>query len=303
MSTTGQHDDLPASVVNAAFVDTLMTPGMEKEAGVSISSYLRGAVLEDSFVANKIMTEQQITAKDLDKSVDLNKMRKIVELEPTAKAAWVAFKGIQESTYLESEAIECPFAMITTPNTIKNVYELKTRDNDIRKIITDNHAKYILAEQDGKFLQTVDAAVNAHGFHQQYAGGFTKNNVAESLKPLDRQKIPIGCILINTATARELLKWDQDDIGNDWVGTQYSKGLTTTEIMGIPLIITNKCDMVLDNYAYYFGKEDHLGKFFTYTDTTVYFEQKGPWIFFYSYKVLGMVIKDTQALWRGYYPL
>jgi hypothetical protein len=303
MSITKLDNDLPASVVNAAFVDQLMMPGMEKEAAVTISSYIRGEVLEDSYVANKIMTEQQITAKDLDKSTDLNKMRKIVELEPTAKAAWIAFKGIPESTYLESDAIECPFAMITTPITIKNVYELKTRDNDIRKIITDNHTKYIQAEQDGKFIQTVDNAVDAHGFHQNYPGGFTKNSVAESLKALDRQKMPIGSILINTVTARELLKWDKDDIGDDWVSSQYSKGLTITDLMGIPLIITNKCEQVKDNYAYYFGKEDHMGKFFTLTDTTVYFEQKGPWIFFYSYKVLGMVIKDTQALWRGYYPI
>jgi hypothetical protein len=303
MSTTAQYDDFPASVVNAAYVDQLMTPGMEKEAAVSMSSYIRGEVLEDSYVANKIMTEQFITAKDLDKSVDLNKMRKIVELEPTAKAAWIAFRGIQESTYLESDAIECPFAMITTPKTIKNVYELKTRDNDIRKIITDNHTKYIQAEQDGAFLRTVDGAVDAHGFKKTYAGGFTKNNVAESLKSLDRQKMPIGCILINTVTARELLKWDKNDIGDNWVSSQYSKGLTITDLMGIKLIITNKCEQVLDDYAYYFGKEDHMGKFFTLTDTTVFFEQKGPWIFFYSYKVLGMVIKDTQALWRGYYPL
>lgn len=290
----------PASTFNSAFADKLLAnpgdAGMQKEAAVSIGSFIRDEVREDSFVADKIMTEQKINFSDLDRDLNLDRLRKIVELEPESIARWVSFRGLPRSRYLEQDAAEVPFAMITTDKTIKNLFELKTRQNDVRKIISDNNIKDVLAQQDGKWIELVDDAADAFGYKDTYSGGFTKNNVAEALKPLEARKIPIGCMLINSTTAKELLKWDKNDIGDTHVSDQYTKGVTITQLMGVKLIITNKNEYVPDNRAYFFGKEDFLGKFFTLQDTTVYFEQKGTFIMFYAYKVLGMLLANAKAI-------
>jgi len=297
-----QHT-MPAATFNNAFADKLLenqgSELMQKEAAVSIGSFIRSRVREDSFVADKILSEQKITFADLDRSLNLDKMRKIVELEPDSIARWISFRGLPQSTYIEQEAAEVPFAMITTDKTIKNLFELKTRQNDIRKIISDNHIKDVLSQQDKKWIELVDETATAFGYIDTYDGGFTKNNVAEALKPLEARKIPIGCMLINSTTAKELLKWDKNDIGDTYVSDQYTKGVTITQLMGIKLIITNKNEYVADNKAYFFGKEDFLGKFFTLQDTTVYFEQKGTYIMFYAYKVLGMLLANAKAIHVG----
>jgi len=284
-------DTAPNPRENEALIAKLTTPGMDKEAATTLTSYLRDYVREDSFVANKIMTEQKITADDLDLDTNLDKLRKIVEIEPDSQAFWISFRGIPPSTYINNNAIEVPFALISTDETVKNIFELKTRRNDVRKIIEEQHVKEILKQQDGKFIELVDAAVVANGYVQNYPGGFTLNNFVEAKKPLLGRKQQIGSILINTSTAQDILKWKSDDIGFNVTEQHFSKGLQTAELNGIPLIITNKAEYVPDNTAYFFAQEDYLGKFFTLEDTTMWFEQDRLYIKFFAYKCLGMYLK------------
>lgn len=284
-------DTAPNPRENEALIAKMTTPGMEKEAAVTLTSYIRDFIREDSFVADKIMTEQKITADDLDLDLNLDKLRKIVEIEPTSSAFWISFRGIPPSTYIQQSAIEVPFGLISTEETVKNIFELKTRRNDVRKIIEEQHIKEILAQQDGKFIEIVNQACADLGFVQNYPGGFTLNNFTEAKKPLLGRKLQIGSILINTQTAQDILKWKTDDIGFTPVEGHFSKGLTVTTLQGIPLIITNKVEYVPNNTAYFFAQEDFLGKFFTLEDSTMWFEQDRLYIKFFAYKCLGMYVR------------
>ena len=285
--------------LNTAFLDKL-DKGFTKEAAVSISSFTRSRLREESFIANKILSEMPITNADLDRDVNLDKLRKIVEIEPDSQAMYISFRGLPPSRYLNQSAVEVPFAMITTEEVKKNTIELKTRENDVRKIISDNHVKDILAQQDGKFIEGCRQIITDFPAQTDvFSGGLTKTNFAQALKFLPGNKLSNGCVLMNEATSKELLKWDTQDYGFEVAGEQYVKGLTISTLMGVKLIVTIKNDIVQDNEVWFFAPEDFLGKFYTLQDTTVYLETKGPWISFYAYKTLGMAITNTKSVFLG----
>lgn len=292
-------DKVSARAMNTAFVNKILQ-GRDKEAKYSIDSFIREKLREESFVADKILTEQHITDQDLDKDVDLDKIQKIVEKEPDSRANFVSFRGLPRGNYLTQDAFAVPFATIVTDEIIKNIHELKTRDNDVRKIISDNHVKDIMEEQDGKFIELSEQIITDFPDQTEvFAGGFTKINYAEALKKLPSKRIPNGCVLMNEATSKEVLKWDASEIGYNAVEEIYRKGLTVTELLGTKLIVTIKNEIVKDNEVWFFGQEDFLGKFYTLEDSTVHMESDGLFIKFYAYKTLGMGIINTKAVFKG----
>jgi hypothetical protein len=292
-----RKDDIPASVINAGFAEKLER-GMDKEASVTLTSYIRDEVREGSYAA-KIMTEQPITNDQLDKDEDLDVLKKIVEIEPDSTATWVSFRGLPPSRYLKQSAGTIYFAQIVTEKVVKNIFELKTRDNDVRKIISDNHVKDILEQQDGKFMETCRAIIAAApGQSVDLAGGLTKNNFVEALKVLPAQKLPNGVILMNEATAKDFLKWNAADIGYEIVSRHYESGLTEGEAMGVKIITTMRSDQVLDNEMWIYPPEEYLGKFFTLQDSTAFVKTEGLFVEFYAYKCLGMGILKTEGVIR-----
>ena len=288
--------DIPASIVNAAFVDKIEN-GFVKEAEVSATSFIRKKIREESFIENKILTPIPITPDQLDKDEDLDQLKKIVEIEPDSTATWISFKGLPASRYLKQEAGVVYFATIASEKVVKNIFELKTRDNDVRKIISDNHAKDILAEQDGRLIEQCRQIVT--DFPDQYKefnGGLTTVTFAEALKMLPKKKFRNACVLMNESTVKDILKWDSQDVGYEITTDHYRNGVTEGKIFGIKLITTIKNDIVQDNEVFFFAPEDYLGKMFVLQDTTMFMKSEGLTIEFYAYKTLGIAILNTEAI-------
>lgn len=293
--------DIPARVVNSAFVDK-MAQGFEKEAAISATSYIRKILREESFVADKIMTEQPITEDQLDKDENLDMLKKIIEIEPDSTATWVSLRGLPASRYLTQGSGVIYFGLITAEKVTKSIFELKTRDNDVRKIISDNQVKDILEQQDGKFIETCRAIVTnplwAPTQNRVFNGGLTKVNFIEACKILPSFRIPNGVVLMNESTSKEVLKWDTTDIGFEPVTEHFRKGLTQGTLMGLKFITTIKNNMIPDNEVWFFAPEDFLGKMFTLMDTTVFIKSEGYFFEFFAYKVLGMGIMNTRSVIR-----
>jgi hypothetical protein len=293
--------DIPAKVMNAAFVDKIQQ-GFVKEAASTATSYIRDRLREESFLADKILTEHTITADQLDKNEDLDELQKIVEREPLpdSEATWVTFKGMPAARYLKQKAGVVKFGEIQTDKVVKNIFELKTSDNDVRQIVADNQVKDVLKQQDGKFIETCEAIMVANPTQDlAYAGGLTKVSFIEAMKALPNLQIGNAKILFNEATGKEFLKWDTTDIGYEMTTYHYKSGLGEGKIMGIPFISTIKNDIVDDNVVWFFGPEDFLGKFFTLQEATVFMKSEGPFIEFFTYKCLGMGIFNTKAVIRA----
>ncbi len=275
----------------------LLEQGLIKEAKVSATSFIRKYVREDGFT-RKIITPIPIADDQLDKSVNTDKPRKIVELQPDSKATYVSFRGMSPARYFTGKAYEIVFGKIMSDRFVKNIYELKTYDNDIRKIIADQCNKDIYTEEDGAFISQVNQIVDANpaAQHIQLSGGITSKNVAEALKALPRLKKPIGCLLFNTIFAKDILKWPDTYVGDAAVTDQYYNGLTSGKLFGIRTITTIKREIVPDNVMYIFSTEDYLGKFFTLTEPTVYMDLKADMLTFWVYEVIGIGIGNTEAV-------
>jgi hypothetical protein len=298
--------DVPASVINAQFVQKIEN-GFDKQAAVSATSFIRDILREEGFT-RKIFTPITLADDQLDKDETTDKPKKVIMKEPDSKATYVSFRGMPEAKYFTGPRFAVFFGKIQSEKFTKSIFELKTYDNDIRKILSDNAVRDILGEEDRRFIERVDAIIaptpstGAEGTQQfNYApsGGLTRNNLADFLKMLPALRIPIGCLLMNDVTAKELLKFSSEEIGHAATTDQYYKGLTSGQYFGHKVLFTIKRDIVKDGVVYQFGTEDFLGKFFILQDATVYIKHEADMIEFFTYESIGIGIGNSRAMAKG----
>jgi len=289
------------SFINRQFIEKVEN-GFVKEAAVSATSFIRDVLREEGFT-RKIFTPIEITDDQLDKDEETDKPKKVIEKEPESTALYVSFRGLPESKYFTGKRFAIFFAKIQSQKFTKSIFELKTYDNDIRKILSDNSVRDIQAAEDGKWIDTVNTVVAANPTEQDFSlsGGVSKINVAESLKFLPKLKRPTGCMLMNDVTSKELLKWDSVDIGDAAVTDQYYKGLTVGTVFGIKALFTIKREIVPDDVIYFFSTEDFLGKFFILQDATVYIKHEADMLEFFAYESIGIGLGNTKSVIRVTY--
>jgi hypothetical protein len=305
-STYSPSVDIPAQVINAQFVQKIEN-GLEKEAGISATSFIRDILREEGFT-RKIFTPITLSDDQIDKDETTDKPKKVVMKEPNSRATYVSFRGMPEAKYFTGPRFAVYFGKIQSQKFTKSIFELKTYDNDIRKILSDNATRDILGEEDRRFIERVDTIITptpstgAEGTQQfDYTafGGLTRNNLADALKMLPAMRIPLGCMLMNDVTAKELLKFTSEEVGHAATTDQYYKGLTSGQIFGVKTLFTIKRDIVRDGLVYFFGTEDFLGKFFVLQDATVYIKHEADMIEFYTYESIGIGIGNSRAMAKG----
>lgn len=295
-------EEVNARFLNSRFIDKIEAGGeLLKEAEVNVTSFIRDKLREESFT-RQILTPQTITSDQLDRDSETDKPKKVVDKEPDSTATFVSFRGFPENNYFTGPRFDIFFGKITSDTHVKSIHELKTYDNDIRQILSDNSIKDIQEQEDVKFIETVDAIVAAAGASQDLdfslSGGLTKENYLESRKALRKLRIPLGITLMSQVTAEDVLKWDANDIGDGAVTVQYEKGLVQSTLFGGKVIYTIKNDIIPDGTMYHFGTESFLGKFYFLQDATVYIKHERDIISFDAYEVLGLGIGNTKAVVR-----
>ena len=295
---TSRNDQALGRVITSNWVQ-LIEDGMEKKARVSATSYIRSFLREEG-IARKIISPIMLSDDQLDKALGTDKPRKIIELEPDSRATYVPFRGMGPIKYFTGQNYEVVFGKIMSQRFSKSILELKTYDNDIRKILSDNAAKDIHTEEDGSFFATCAAIVGNNPAQQDltFVGGFTRNNLAESLKALPTARMPIGCLVMNDVTAKEILKWDDTHVGDAVVSDHYYNGVTSGKLLGIKTIFTIKNDIIPDNVVWQFTTEDFLGKFFILLEPTVYIKTEADMLTFWIYESIGIGIGNTRGVIR-----
>ena len=296
------YSESDARMINARFIDKIERGGeLIKDAEVNVTSFIRDKLREEAF-CRQIITPQTITSDQLDRDAYTDKPKKVVEKEPDSKATWLSFRGMPSNQYFTGPRYEIFFGKISSPTFVKSIHELKTYENDIRQILSDNSVKDIQEQEDSKFMETCNAIALAAGGVQDLdysmAGGLTKENFLESRKSLRTLRVPHGISLMSQSTAEDVLKWDSHDIGDNAATLQYEKGLVQATIYGTKVLYTIKNDLVPDGTIYHFGTESFLGKFFFLQDATVYIKHERDIISFDSYEVLGVGIGNTKGVVR-----
>jgi len=311
MQTT-ETQNVPTSLMNARILESL-DRGEIKKAQDAATDYTRTQIREESF-AFKILPPEKATDDMLDRTLD-ERLQIICELEPDSPAAkWVPLQTVPDGEYIVGPRYVVPFARVLTPKFEKDIDELRTYRQDIRKILTDNSIKDGLAEIDGKLMDTVNAIVfDAPGQGQpnnitkkvqwiDLSDPINRETFAEATKMLPRgnsngkYRLRNYICLMNDVTARDWLKLDRLAVGGDLAQEFFQKGLTTDTFLGVKAVFTIKANLVPDNYIYFFTAPEFLGRCFYMTDWTMYMKKEAYFIEMFSYWLGGMAFGNVAAV-------
>ena len=221
--------NIPTPVMNSKILESLDRDQV-KTAQDASTDYTRIQIREESF-AFKILPPEKATDDMLDRAID-ERLQIIWEIEPDSPAAkWVPLQTIPDGEYITGSRYIIPFARVLTPKFVKDIDELRTTRQDIRKILTDNSIKDALAEIDSKWINTVNSIVfnapeagapnNVTGKVQwvDFTDGLDQTSFAEAKKLLPRGnangkfRARNYICLMNDVTAQDWLKLKYTDIG------------------------------------------------------------------------------------------
>lgn len=300
-----------ARLINETVLSKLTSDdsGLRKEAQDAINDYTRVRMREDGFL-RRIMPPVTITNDELDRQVDTDKPVKIVDKEPDSPGAIsVPFASLPMNRYIRGPRYRVMFDRILTPKFTKDVDELRTYDMDIRQILSDNSIKDMLAEEDGKYIATVNSlllganvVIPETGVAQYVTivGGVSRDTIAEAMKTLPRtsRHLNVATVLVNNVTIWDVVKWGRDEVGGDMSQELLRTGFAERELMGVRWIITIKRDLVPDSTIFLFAEPKFMGKFFILEDTTMYVDRRAYMLEFFAYESIGAAIANVASIGR-----
>ena len=306
--------NVPTSVMNAKILDALDRDQV-KVAQDAATDYTRTNIREESFMF-KILPPEKATDDMLDRALD-ERLQIIWEIEPDSPGAkWVPLQTVPDAEYITGSRYIIPFARVLTPKFVKDIDELRTTRQDIRKILTDNSIKDALSEIDTKGMETINSVVfNAAGAGQpnrvtgkvqwrDFSGGLCRETFAEAKKMLPEGSVTMPgkfrlrnyICLMNDVTAQDWLKLGRDAVGGDMAQDMFKNGLTTDTFLGVKALFTIKADLVPNNYVYFFAAPEFLGKAFYLTDWTMFMKKEAYFIEMFSYWLGGFAFGNVAGM-------
>ena len=298
--------------INQAFFEKITSDdsSLVKDAQQAVNDFTRVKMREDGFW-RKILPPVPLSNDELDRQVDTEKSVKIIDKEPDSPAAIsIPYATLPMNRYIQGPRYRVMFDRIATPNFTTDVGRLRTWDMDIRQVLSDNAIKDMLAEEDGKAISAVTAAmvglnttVPETGISQwrAIAGGISRETVNDALKimPQTPSHLEVSTVLINNVFVKDLQKWGRIEMGGDLSEEIVRNGFAERVFLGVRWIVTIKRQLVGDASMFMFAEPKFLGKFFILEDTTMHIEKKAYMLNFFAYEEIGSAIGNVAAVARA----
>ena len=279
--------------INKSFVDKI-DQGLEKEAGVSMSAFVRQKLREDGFT-RKILPLQFITAAELDRQLT-EEPAVIVEKEPDSVAATMPFLARSELRYFKGSRYAVTFEKIASADFRKSKFELATYRTDIRTVLQENSVKDMQKQEDYGFFQHCMAVATASGNTHAISGGFSKANLMQAVKFMVKNQLPVGCILMTQSLYADMLTFPATDIGSPAASDLFRGDASQPGFYGYNVITTNKNDILADNQVLIFAPPEYLGQFYALQDATVFLKTEQDMIEFSTYESIGLGIGNVNGI-------
>lgn len=278
--------------MNQAFIDKIDS-GMEKEASVAASAFVRQKLREDGFT-RKIMEPTLVTAADLDRGLN-DEPQIIIEKEPDSVAASMGFKGRSELRYFKGERYAVTFHKVESKEFKKSKFELATYRTDIRTVLQENSVKDVQKVEDTSFYANIVAMATANSNVHTISGGFTMANFQNGIKKLLAKQLPVGKILMTQEMYADFLAQPATQIGSDAASALFmgQTGLATP--YGNQIIVTNKNDILPNNRMIVFAPTQYLGQMYLLQDAMVYLKTEADLLSFKTYESVGIGIGNTNG--------
>ncbi len=283
-------------------------PQQVKMAEETLTSYTRLKVREDGLL-RKILPP--ITATKFDRQHDTELPVIVVDREPDSPPAQIMpFGTLTPTRYVRGDRYRIMMQRIQTRRFRKEVMELLTWNMDLREVVNSNSLKEILAVEDGILFGTTNGIIGAAGstvpdinavMHQNIAGGVTRDTWADAMKvmPSTDYHLQPAKVIVNDITIWDIVKWGRDEAGGDLSQELVLNGWAERVIMGKPVIVTIKHDLVPTDTMYMFAEPKFLGKFVIAEDVTLHLSREIPFIIeWYNYESIGAAIGNIAGVAR-----
>ena len=271
--------------LNQSFLDKL-DQGLEKEAGVAMSAFVRQKLREDGF-ARKILPPTLITAAELDRQLT-EEPTVIVEKEPDSVAANLPFLARPEPRYFTGVRYPVTFQKIQSAEFTKSKFELATYRTDIRTVLQENSVKDLQKQEDQNLYNNLLAVANANSAVYNIGGGFSIGNMMNATKYLLAKQVPVGAILMTQSMYADYLKQPATQMGSELVSQLTAGEKTLDNFFGFKIIVTNKNDILPDNQVVILTSQQYLGQSYLLADATIFLKTEADIITFNCYEAIGV---------------
>lgn len=278
--------------MNQSFLEKLDN-GMEKEASVAASSFVRQKLREDGFT-RQILSPELVTAADLDRQIT-EEPTIIATKEPDSIAATVPFLGRGDVRYYQTSRYPVTFFKIESEEFKKSKFELATERVDIRTIIQENSVKDLQKQEDKTFYSGIVSTATAAGNVKSISGGFTVPNLMKGIKYLLANQLPVGCILMGQEMYADLLAQPSTQIGSPAASELFRGQATLDNAFGYKIIVTNKNDILPANRAIAFAPSKFLGQMYLLQDATVFLKTEADILTMKTYEAAGIGIGNING--------
>lgn len=286
-----------AQFLNQSFLDKI-EGGLEKEAGAAMSAFVRQKLREEGFT-RKILQPQMITNAELDRDLT-DEPRVIVEKEIDSVAANMAFTGRPNIRYFNGSRYQVNFHKISSEKFTKSKFELGTYRTDIRHILQENSVKDLQKKEDENFYAQIQQMI-ADQSNEVDASGTAPSATYNLLNALMRgarkllaHKLPLGKVLMTQEMYAALMEVPATQIG-DSRASQVHGGDADNSFFGWDIITTIKNDIVSNDTATFFTKEQYLGQFYMLQDAIVYLKTEADMVEFETYESVGVGIGNVNG--------
>lgn len=279
--------------LNQSFLDKL-DQGLEKEAGVAMSAFVRQKLREDGFT-RKILPPTMITAAELDRQLT-EEPTVIVEKEPDSVAANLPFLSRPTPRYFAGARYPVTFQKIQSAEFSKSKFELATYRTDIRTVLQENSVKDLQKQEDQNFYNNVISVASSNSSVYNIGGGFTIPSMMQAAKYLLGKQVPIGSILMTQSMYADYLKQPATQVGSELASALTSGEKTLDNFFGFKIIVTNKNDILPDNQVIIFTATQYLGQSYLLQDATVFLKTEADIVNFTTYESIGVGLGNINGV-------
>lgn len=294
--------NVDAQVVNRGFVEKI-EQGRIKEAADEFSLFVRAKVREEEIVQS-ILPPMLVTEDQLDRDVDSDEPKIIVEKEIDSVATYVPFTGSAKNRWYTGDKAEVFFGKVESPHFVKSKFQLMTYRHDIRKLLADNSVFDIGDQVDTKFFSLCDDIITANPSQLETpAGGLTPTNMKLLMQNMLQRKIPIGAFVMTKSTYADTLDWPATTVSDEIAKEKFRQGIDDSlTVFGVPVKTTIKNDIVTDGHVWLFApagqgdSKNYLGHYFYLQEPTLFIKQEADMISFWTYSAPGIGITGTSGV-------
>lgn len=290
--------------------DKLMSDdiGLHKSAQEDLTEYTRIQNREGSF-ASRILEPIPFTRDMVVPQMHTDHVVVLFDYEPDSPFAYTVDYSTTEANFVpRGRRYPLQITMEKTKEVAIDLMELQSYKYDLRAVLADNMTKDLVARRDYRLLNAVRGILGpvdtvlpwvGKAMHVNLGSALTHSAWARAQNVMRDTHFNIEAtkvLMSNLRRADFTAIIHEDRKGVNAVVDLQRDGWSETNYDGLQLLFTTKRNWVPYNDFFYFGPEQHLGRYVHMFEPTMSLERKATQIQFFLYEAYGMTIAHPGAV-------